>query len=207
MHHFQWLSHIELLWACFYLFRNKIWFTNAIHYTYQARSLCINIQQCSIPTMNCQDSYIFRPSMNKWLSTQVWTPLQPSYSMVIIESNQLWLSSILHNQSHLGILAYTWHYNQTTYPFLTFFCILCRSFTVISSHFLWDKKQILQGNWHDFTKEQWNPFQWTHQSCVGILCLTILLLLLIKQSISRYMTSVYWDPHSECKLHLNVPSW
>ena len=91
-----------------------------------------------------------------------------------------------------------------------------KSSTALTSYFLWDKKQPFQGdwqgNWHDFTKEQWNPFQGTHQSQVGILCLTILLFLLhqaehfIKHIISRSMTSIYWQPSLECELHLDVPS-
>ena len=86
-----------------------------------------------------------------------------------------------------------------------------KSSTALTSYFLWDKKQPFQGdwqgNWHDFTKEQWNPFQGTHQSQVGILCLTILLFLLhqaehfIKHIISRSMTSIYWQPSLQCELH------
>jgi hypothetical protein len=67
------------------------------------------------------------------------------------------------------------------------------------------KEAFTQGDWHDFTDERWNPFQGTHQSRVGILCLTIILLILIKQGISRYMTFVYREPRSECELHLDDP--
>jgi hypothetical protein len=50
MRYFQWLSHIELLRACYYLYRTRIWFTSGTNYTYQEWSLWIKVQQCSIST-------------------------------------------------------------------------------------------------------------------------------------------------------------
>lgn len=52
------------------------------------------------------------------------------------------------------------------------------------------QEAFIQGDWHDFTEERRNPFQGTHQSRVGILCLTIILLMLIMQGISWYTTFV-----------------
>ena len=71
----------------------------------------------------------------------------------------------------------------------------------ILSYYFWDKKQPYQGDWHDFTEERWNPFQGTHQSWVGILCLTILLFLFhpaehfIMQSTSSSTTFNIYDIH------------
>ena len=75
--------HIEFLWACFYPFRNQVWFTN------------------------------------------IYLPSQDNLTIQLIQ---------------------------------------------VISH-LWDKQQPLQGDWHDFTKEWWNPFQGTRaewQYCVKL---------------------------------------
>jgi hypothetical protein len=58
----------------------------------------------------------------------------------------------------------------------------------------------------DAPEERRDPFQGRRQSRVGILCLTIILLILFKQRISRYTTFVNSEPCAECELHLDVPS-
>jgi hypothetical protein len=200
MHCFQWLSHIELLQACFYLYRTRIQLTNGTNYTYQEWSLSIKVQQCSISTMTWQNSYPIRPWMNKWLSPQSLTPLQPSYLAVINESNQLQPNGIPHYQEHWIMTL------QPKCPtFLTLFYltqIYYSNFITLSRK----EEAFIQDGWHDFTEEQRDPFQGTHQSRVGILRLTILLLILFKQGFSRSMTFVYRKPCSECELHLNAPS-
>ena len=88
IHHFQSLSHNELLWAHFYLFRNNITFITITHYTHQTRPFFIFGSAASLQDKLNYDLYIFEPSMTKWLSTQ-------SRTHINFASNQLQVISIL----------------------------------------------------------------------------------------------------------------
>ena len=121
--------------------------------------LTMNEQVITYLTMN--EQVIIYPSLDT-LTTHLITT-------VINEHDQLQLNGIPYYQEH-------WHFGPNLilqpkylpFSYLAFFT-LCRSFTVISSHF-WHKKQFIQGNWHNFTEEWRNPFQVTPQamweSCV-----------------------------------------
>jgi hypothetical protein len=142
MRYFQWLSHIELLRACYYLYRTRIWLTSGTsNYTYQEWSLSIIVQR-SAAFLQWLDETLTQLD-REWTSDYLpnsWLPYNPTNqrrTMRAINYNPM----AFHIIKNIGILAQAWHYNQSAHHFLPCFT-LHRSFTVISSHFREKKKHL-----------------------------------------------------------------
>ena len=150
--------------------------------------------------------------INVFLSSQEWHLIHYYYPLYLSSDISIYIqqcSIITMNHYNLYIFEppmtkwlSTWSRTKIDY------CKQSVTSHQYSTYYFWDKKQPFQGEWHDFTEEQWNPFQgahqsWVgaHQSWVGILCLTILLFLfyttehLIKQSTSLSTTFKIYDIH------------